>query len=245
MTDRQPPCENAVADADPSAWGQEALRRQVALLERLSESGLRMALAIERRLTEAAPEAALSSDALAKEAMAFSRAARTVRVTALLQSRLIKDAEQLRLHTAAEAEERAEEKQRLQPVYRHKARVERIVERLAIDQCDEDTIECVIVEAGERLDDEDLYGDIMTRPVGELVALLCRDLGLEPDWDRLSEEAWAKQEIASGAEASPFRTLFSQRPPPLAGEGDREGVEGACRTAAPAAVAAALHAASP
>ena len=40
--------------------------------------------------------------------------------------------------------------------------------------------------------------------MGELVALICRDFGLEPNWDALAQEAWAQAEIASGAPGSPF-----------------------------------------
>jgi hypothetical protein len=40
--------------------------------------------------------------------------------------------------------------------------------------------------------------------VGELVAMICRDFGLEPDWDALEQEAWAQAEIAGGAAGSPF-----------------------------------------
>jgi hypothetical protein len=32
----------------------------------------------------------------------------------------------------------------------------------------------------------------VSRPVGELVALICRDFGLEPNWDALASEAWAQ-----------------------------------------------------
>ncbi len=195
----------------PDTWAQAKLRRQIDRLDMLSEVGLELARDIQGRGAEDA-------------AMAFSRVARAMRMTAMLQSRLIKD-----LSTAAdEADEIAE---RLAPAYRHKARVEKIVERIAIDACDDETeVDGLIVEAGERLDDEDLYGDVLQRPVGELVALICQDLGLDPDWEALSQEAWAQEEMASGVAGSPFENLTHQtRPPPLAGEGDHEVVERAYR----------------
>jgi hypothetical protein len=59
-------------------------------------------------------------------------------------------------------------------------------------------------EAAERLEHDDIYGDLTTRPVGEIVALICRDLRLSPDWSRWAQEAWAQEEIRSGAPQSPF-----------------------------------------
>ena len=59
-------------------------------------------------------------------------------------------------------------------------------------------------EARERLDNDDIYGLVATRPLGELVAMICDDLGLQPDWNHLAAEAWAQAEIESGAQGSPF-----------------------------------------
>jgi len=42
-------------------------------------------------------------------------------------------------------------------------------------------------------------------PVSEIIAHICRDLRLEPDWPQLAEEAWAQDEIASGAPERPWR----------------------------------------
>ena len=82
----------------------------------------------------------------------------------------------------------------------------RIVRRVARDHCGREpfAVSVIAKEAAERLDDDDIYGLAASRPVGELVAMLCRDLGLEPDWDALAAEAWAQAEIDSGAAGSPF-----------------------------------------
>jgi hypothetical protein len=208
---------------DRAAWREAALQRQVQLLEQMAEAGLRMALVIE---SEAA-EAKAAGEPVGKDAaMAFSRVARAVRQTSMLQAKLIKDADEALARAAAARspedveDEAAEEAMRSDPAYRQKFRVERIVERVAKTACgdDEDRIDRLVIEAGERLDDEDLYGDILEHPVGELVALLCRDLGLDPDWSRLAEEAWAREEIASGAPSSPF-----MRPLPVAAANGRGG----------------------
>jgi hypothetical protein len=209
---------------DRAAHREAVLQRQVALLEQLAEAGLRMALAIEGEATEAkAAGEPVRDDA----AMTFSRVARAVRMTVMLQSKLIRDADEAQTRAAVDplSEEAmiaaAEEAMRLDPEgHMHKLRVERIFDRVAKSACgdDEERIGRLVIEAGERLDDEDLYGDILERPVGELVALLCRDLGLDPDWSRLAEEAWAREEIASGALSSPFL-----RPLPVAAANGRGG----------------------
>jgi hypothetical protein len=77
---------------------------------------------------------------------------------------------------------------------------------VAKDHCRKQGFElgAYVGEAKERLDNDDIYGLVATRPIGELVAMICEDLGLDPDWDHLAAEAWARAEIASGAEGSPF-----------------------------------------
>jgi hypothetical protein len=201
------------------AWAQGVLRRQSAMLEQLAEAALRMALAVERRVSEPEPDQPLDA---AAAAMAFSRVAKAVRLTAMLQSRLVQDLERLRRGAAPRAAEAEDIARRLEPLYRHKARVEAVVERVAkADTDDEDRIDRLVCEAGERLDDEDLYGELLDRPVGELVSLICRDLGLEPDWTRLAEEAWAKAEMDDPR--SPF---FNAASPACGRGGPRSGGEG-------------------
>jgi hypothetical protein len=220
---------------DPAAWAQEALRRQVERLDALAQLGLELARAVAGQGAEHPAEATRS----------FARASRTVRMAGLLQSRLIKDMEALRRSRIVfapldEEEARlaaARERARLDPADGHKARVERIVERQvkARHKRDEDAVERLMQEAAERLDDDDIYGDVLNRPVGELVALICRDLGVEPDWPALAREAWAQDEIASGVAGSPFNNLERARPPsfaaanggggPLADPGAKPGEE--------------------
>jgi hypothetical protein len=194
---------------DPAAWAQAALRRQVERLDALAELGLDMARAIAAEK----PDAAVT---------AFARVAKVVRLCGLLQARLIKDMEDACRRAKLLAPER-EAKARIaaiqaDPAHDHKARVERIVERQvrARHNGDEEEIERLMLEACDRLDDDDIYRDVMTRPVGELVGLICKDLGVEPDWERLSQEAWAQEEI--GVEGSPFYGMHQTRPPPRAGE---------------------------
>jgi hypothetical protein len=219
-----------MSDAAPlpeshEAWAHAVLQRQSALLEQLGEAALRMALAIERRLSEAPLDAPIDP---AETAMAFSRVARAVRLTALLQSRLVQELTPLSAAVARAAEKA---KDRQDPAYQHKARVEGIVARVArARQRDEEVLDRLARETAERLDDEDFYGEVLNRPVGELVALICRDLGLDPDWTRLAQEAWAQAEAAAGDPRSPFVIPTSPVAEAMAGGGpvaEERLVEGA------------------
>jgi hypothetical protein len=61
-----------------------------------------------------------------------------------------------------------------------KSRVRRSVRRTAEGAGrDAETVERLVQEAGERLEDDDIHGQIMTRPFDEIVALICGELGLE------------------------------------------------------------------
>jgi hypothetical protein len=168
------------------------LERQLVLLERLAEAGLQVALDIQAQCAEAGA---------ADSAMAFARVARAVRQTVLLQSRLQQDGSDRRATTV-----RAETTAR-------KARVERIVSRVIDDEI-QDTDEAidVLLDARERLEGDDIYGDVMTLALPDLIARICKDLGLQPDWEVLSQEAWAKEE----KEECPLRPFGP--PPPQAGE---------------------------
>jgi hypothetical protein len=190
-------------DENPADWARPLYARQVAMLGELAEAGLAMALPLKDQAgTEADPAQAM---------MAFSRAARAVRLSLMLQSRLIKALEDRDAHrvylSRSDAYTQRREKQ---------ARAERIVERVA-EQGDRDTgeIEALVQEAAERLDEDDLY-DLLARPVSELVALICHDLGLAPDWPHLAQEAWALEEMAGGETGWPLAGRTPTPNPPAA-----------------------------
>jgi hypothetical protein len=183
--------------------------RQLAWLDRVAEAGLEVVLAVERRAKDAGPEEDL--DAIAR---AYARAARAVRLTVTLQSKLV---DELRRHDSRRQSEAefaarraalaaAQEGEAFQAREDDaKIRAHRILRRLIRAEHDDiDRIECLDTEACERLDDEDLYGAICARPMSEVIAGVCKDLGLDPDWARLAEEAWAQEEIGSGAAGEPL-----------------------------------------
>jgi hypothetical protein len=168
-----------------------AIARQLQRLEELADLGLAAGRAVVRQAeTETPPPAA-------EIALAYSRVSRAVRLTLMLQSKLMES-----------KGEEAERRDLSTPEYQRKARVESIFARVADAQAeDQDTADAMIVEAGERLDDEDLYGDLMEHPLSEIVDRLCKDFDLDPDWPRLSQELWARREAESDEVGEPLIPL--------------------------------------
>lgn len=194
------------APAPAVAGVRGVLERQLAVLGRLAEVGLNIALAVERRALAAEAAEADAPDAApgvaGDVALAYARVSRAVRLTVALQGRVVKelqaldeDAVRRRIREQADA---GRDRQLVEAA--RKARVERIVERLIREEArDEAEGDRLADEAYERLEHDDIYGDLSARPVSEIIALVCKDLGLAPDWTRLAEEAWAQDEVASGA----------------------------------------------
>ena len=219
MPERNPLTIETVQNAAEDG-AQARLDRQLDMLERLAEAGLEVAAAVGRRAKTAGPD-----DDLNGLSLGYARVSRAVRMTIALQSRLIADLKALADSAAQkriEAEEADENEQAVREET-HKVRVVRVVERvLEAEHEDDDQVSPLVLKAEHLLDDEDLYDDILSRPIGDLVAQVCRDLGLSPDWTRLAEEPWAKKEIERGGAGSPFGEWMgrpSTRPSPQAGEG--------------------------
>jgi hypothetical protein len=192
----------------PEDQARPLIDDQLLLLGRLAEVGLNIALAVERQATGKLEigEAPVAADV----SLAYARVSRAVRMTIALQSKLI--AEQRALE--------ADEPPPQTPLYIRKARVERIVERVikaehegADAEALEETLDRLVIEAGERLDDEDVYGDVLTRPMSEVLAQICKDLGLSPDWPSLAQEPWAQAEISSGEAGWPLAQSREPFPP--------------------------------
>jgi hypothetical protein len=219
LTPPQPTQPGAPTSAAAQDWARALLERQLWILGQLAEGGLEFARAIERQATsgeagkEGVPAAA---------AMAYARVARAVRLTILLQSKLIADLQTLESKAANDAYtahcRRALDQPRLER--EQKARIGRIVGRVAWAEGREHAeIQRMARHAAEMLDHDDHFGDILTRPVSEIIALICRDLGLEPDWPKLAEEAWAQAEIKSGAAGEPLAAVMAASWPARARNG--------------------------
>ncbi|MGZ3369213.1 MAG: hypothetical protein ACXWK1_09850 [Caulobacteraceae bacterium] len=166
------------------------LDRQLARLDRLADLGLEIAEGLAAQAKGTGPRVAEGDVALA-----YDRVARAVRMAVMLQSRLIED-----VRLARQAAAGAFAGAGADPATARKDRVARIVRRVAEAHggLDGFQIGWAAREARERLEHDDIYGQVMSQPVSDLVADICRDLGLTPNWARLAEEAWAEEEILSG-----------------------------------------------
>ena len=204
--------------ADPvsaAAMARGVAERQVALLDRLAEAGTRMAEALAQKAVE---DAAEGKDAEGLD-RAFQKVTRAVRLCLALQTRVVKDLAALEAGRVSKAAAAPQE----DPLERRRRRIARIVNRIVAD--DETTAwkaERLCGRAWERLSDEDLYGDLLSQPMGVVIEKICRDLEIPVNWVHLAREAWAVQEMAGGDETSPFVApdgayvrLF--RPPPVPG----------------------------
>jgi hypothetical protein len=215
-----PPCVAAI-DSTVPGWSRLLVERQLAVLGRLAEAGLNIALAVEGRAAAAVDEAAPM--ALDDVALAYDRVARAVRRTIALQSERIAHLQAPDAVPASRDEATTE----------RKATVGHIVRRLANKQHRPDFTDRIGREARDWLEDENIYGDILAHPVSEIIDWICRDLGLSPDWVRLAQEAWAQEELQSGAVGYPLKGHKALDPPMVA------------RPFSPAGKAANVKAASP
>ncbi|MEI9891374.1 MAG: hypothetical protein WDN45_13305 [Caulobacteraceae bacterium] len=211
MADGTAPFIDTAQRPDPAR-----LERQLAMLDALAAAGVQAAREVGR-------QAEAQQSSAAEISLAYARVSRAVRLAILLQTQLVEEAQtrQARIRKAVEDAEDLKGETR-------KARVERIVERLALQAHphDEEQLDRIVREAGERLDDMDLYGDLLQRPLSELVARICKDLDLAPDWTALAQELWAAEEMQSGEVGEPLQGLGAASPA-SGGGGPRSGGEGA------------------
>jgi hypothetical protein len=155
----------------PAGAGEALIAQQMAALTRLTEIGMEIAESAGRaaRLAEAGELGADAPD----PALTYARAARAVRLTIALQSRLAKD-----LTALAEAETRA----RGAAAARQRDRIHRRIERAAeTERPDAAEVERLSSDAWERLTEAD-DAELLDLPIDEIVARICADLGLSPDW---------------------------------------------------------------
>lgn len=214
-------------DPDPpdslDGWERALLDRQLEALNRLADMAMAVAAAITRRVTEAEPG---SDAALSTAALDFSRASRAVRMTFALQSRLVaefKGAAEARPASPPVGSDAWYEEFGRPDVVDHdevlRRQLKGVVKRLGeAEHLDGEAVERLVREAGERLEDERFFGDITERPMGETVALVCKDLGIEPDWALLSDIYWAQLEIKHPPPGSPYagwKERQAQAPPPV------------------------------
>lgn len=134
-----------------------------------------------------------------------------MRLTLALQSKLCAEAAEAGKAVAEQRDEvrAAENRAAWNREQARHDRLERILRRvIATEHDDEETIERLTDEAWERLYDQDVCGALLQQPFAEIVEFICRDMGLSPDWARLSHEAWVRE-----GDCEPPRTASRPAPP--------------------------------
>ena len=198
------------------------------MLRELAELGMDMARDVRARaVAEPKPEPAPDQPAMADEpakaddktdalARAFARLSRSVRMTLALHTKLIEDYRR-------SGEERAAERTRRAVAARDAHRdnqmdkVKRVAEATIDAETGEDwnEREDLLDALSERLKDFDDYADLGNRSIGEIIARICRDLGLTPDWQRWVDASWAKQEMVEKPAGSPYAVWPPTRTTPV------------------------------
>ena len=223
-------------------YAQAIIRRQIAMLDRLAEMGMTIAALVEQEAkargvvlaqadsAESAPESpapdAAGEPRAAKYAMAFYRAARAVRMTLALQAKLVKQRAAMQQdqarwmreqakwrHKDDKADMRAHAVVSLDRIERVRAIIRRTLKAQRPDDLDH---EVLLDRIGARLWDQDITESVLERPMGELVAQVCKDLDLTPDWEGWAEEAWGMAEILTWGRDSPFVPALAEPPPDVA-----------------------------
>jgi hypothetical protein len=180
------------------------IARQLARLEELAEIGMDLARQVRREALagEDGPPARPAADL----ALVFSRISRAVRQTLALEARLAAD------HQAEQAAGRHIVREAARTLQTRLARDQkraqvRVIAAEAIEaEIHEDCRAQVLAEMDERLDayDDLERDDLERRPVGALVAEICRALGVPVDWSLWEQEEWACQEGETRAHGSPY-----------------------------------------
>jgi hypothetical protein len=234
-----PSADPASSDPRPDRRESCACRRDAAaeqaerhsrVLKRLIEIGMELAETVRTQALapsagkESAP--ACGSEAQAGAAppggseslLAFWRITRAVRQTVALEAKLTRDGEE---RAVAAARERHQQQ---------KMKVKRAVKRV-IKKADRGPFKTAdwLDDLRERLEDLD-DTDLGDRPIGEIVARICRDLGVDFDRRLWEEESGASEGSRAGEAAAP--------PKASAGSGRADVASAGRRQAPPHAAAA-------
>ena len=157
-------------------------------LERIAEIGMEMIEALRLEWAEPAPDQPRRS--APEIAQAFAQLARAVSRAAALDARLLRDAK-LRALEADRDRWRHEARQGRAAVKAEvRGAVQTLIAKTPAGRKSRDSLERRLHARLDRLDDTaDAW--LATTPVPEVIARICYDLGLSPDWARLDDD-WAQ-----------------------------------------------------
>jgi len=157
--------------AAPASNPTDLTDRQLAQLARLAEIGMEIAEAAGRQARGEGEGAG------ADAALGFSRAARAVRLTIALETRLVAErAASERGEAAVRASEADRRRDRIHD------KVDRLIDEVAqTERADAEAAERLSEAVWERLTETEDEA-LLDRPTEEIVARICADLGLAPGW---------------------------------------------------------------
>jgi hypothetical protein len=232
-----PAADRPESHARPEAPAAAEIGWKLGMLREIAEMGMEMARDVrDQAVAEPAPDQpakpSRDPDTLAR---AFARLTRAVRMTIALHTRLEEDHRRQSAENAAERERRAAAARDKHRAYQQ-AKVKRVIDATLDDAAgddedeageDSDERERLEDEWRERLLDFDDYALGGQRSVGEIIARICRDLGVTPDWARWIDADWARDEMASKPPGSPYAVWPPIRPARKSASGARSGAAAA------------------
>jgi hypothetical protein len=151
--------DSFASPADLTAPAEARAERRLRLLAELAELGMTLA----RTLVAQAEDGAEAASQLA-----YARIARAVRQTLALEAKLADESQVRR------------EKQAREYSYQRQAKVRRLVERAIEADADDSDTDTLLDDLNERLADPD-DTDFTNRPLIDVVAAICKDLGVTFD----------------------------------------------------------------
>jgi len=153
---------------------------------------------------------------------AVERVARTVRLSLALAARLdegepVRRA-RMRSNEAADRDAEAEARRRAREAEAAAERFDASLREATVLEVLEAALKASGLDGGEvrerveeiedrmaeALSEREWEYDYLRRPVGAVIAQLCEDYGLEPDWSLWADEDWAIGEAQTNAEGSPY-----------------------------------------
>ena len=180
MNDLAAPSDENI-DAERAEWRARTLRQLVAI-------GMDMARMLQDQAREAS---ACDPGVIGPDlSLRFHRISRSIRMSLALDAKLV-----------AGFQDRAKER-KVAELTERKALAKEAVSR----QVDRDTPDRDLHrERSDRIEREDLE-DFSDKPVSEIIAIICADLGITPDWQAWSLEPWAIDERRTHVPGSPYNT---------------------------------------
>jgi hypothetical protein len=193
----------AIPETVPTDPAADRAERHGRVLQELTDLGMNLARAVSAQAADADPATA---HALALD---FARIARAVRQTVALEAKLADDRQTSLAERAQHRQREADAQAR-----RRRTRIESLVERAIDAEASGSEADNLYEDLRERLEDADDLAGFHDRPLPEIVALICKHLGVTPplvlwndaDWGIESEAA--PPEAVEGAVGRPISEPF-------------------------------------